>query len=209
MHASILQQCFHLFAVIFGPVVWVQEPALLPLTVEGDRECYLGQLLSGGLAMPFTLLLTSVMPWHGLLSRVGIVFRSSLMWTVQNCTLRMSTLASFWLRTQTNWVLWCVFIDEVMNVILVTQQTRNHFWTSWHVSYWFIIGKYCSTSMCIHVNTRVLPVVTSFERVVLGQNWYGFNGMCRHVKNSWFHSNHVSTHQICLQNPVTYRTETR
>ena len=49
----------------------------------------------------------------------------------------------------------------------------------------------------------------SLTRVILGENWYGFTGMCHHVKNSWFHGKHVSTHQICSQNPVKSHTETR
>ena len=55
----------------------------------------------------------------------------------------------------------------------ISQQTRNHFWTSWHVSYWFIIGTAppVCVFMCIHVNTRVLPVVTSFERVWHESHW--------------------------------------
>ena len=74
-----------------------------------------------------------------------------------------------------------------------TQQTRNHFWASWHVSYWFIIGTTpVHVFMCIHMNTCVLPVVTSFERV-----WHSFAGTCHHVKNSWFHGKHMLTHQIC------------
>ena len=39
----------------------------------------------------------------------------------------------------------------------------------------------------------------------LGQNWYGFTGMCHHMKNSWFHGKRVSIHQICSQNPVNSR----
>ena len=60
--------------------------------------------------------------------------------------------------------------------------------TSWHVSYWFIIGTAppVQVFMCIHVNTRVLPVVTSLTRVILGQNWYGFTGTCHHVKIQFF-----------------------
>ena len=55
----------------------------------------------------------------------------------------------------------------------VTQQTRNHFWTSWHVSYWLIIGTAppVCVFMCIHVNTRVLSVVTSFEQVWHESYW--------------------------------------
>ena len=64
--------------------------------------------------------------------------------------------------------------------------------------------------MCIHVNTHVLPVVISFERVwhesywVRTVNWYGFTSTCHHVKKLWFHGKHVSTltHQICSQNPL-------
>ena len=62
--------------------------------------------------------------------------------------------------------------------------------------------------VCIHMNTRVLLVVMSLTRVVLGQNWYDFTGTCHLVKNSWFPGKHVSTHQICSQNPVNSRTET-
>ena len=53
------------------------------------------------------------------------------------------------------------------------QQTRNHFWTTWHVSYWFLIGTAppVHVFMCIHGNTRVLPVVTSFERVRYESYW--------------------------------------
>ena len=56
-------------------------------------------------------------------------------------------------------------IEEVLE--METQQTRNHFWTSWHMSHWFIIGTAppVGVFMCIHVNTRVLHVVMSFERV--------------------------------------------
>ena len=45
------------------------------------------------------------------------------------------------------------------------QQTRNHFRTSWHVSYWFIIGTAppVQVFMCIHMNTHVLPVVMSLN----------------------------------------------
>ena len=56
---------------------------------------------------------------------------------------------------------------------LTTQQTRNHFWTSWHMSSRFIIDTTppIRVFMCIHVNTCVLPVVTSFERVWHKSYW--------------------------------------
>jgi len=89
--------------------------------------------------------------------------------------------------------------------LMNSQQTRNHFWTSWYMSYCFIIGTAppVCVFMCIHVNTHVLPVVTSLTRVVLGQNWYGFTGtwktrgfmenMCRYTKFvhriRWIHVN--------------------
>ena len=75
---------------------------------------------------------------------------------------------------------------------------------------------YRSTSMCFHVYSHEYTCSacchefwTSLTRVILGQNWYGFTGMRHHVKNSWFHGKHVSTHQICSQNPVNSHTETR
>ena len=71
-----------------------------------------------------------------------------------------------------------------------TQQTRNHFWTSLHVSYWFIIGTAppVCVFMCIHENTRVLLVVTSFERVWHESYWVRTRTY-HHMKSSWFHGN--------------------
>ena len=58
-----------------------------------------------------------------------------------------------------------------------SQQIKNHFWNNWHVSYWVIIGTAppVRVFMCIHVNTCVLPVVTSFERI-----WHEFTGLELH-----------------------------
>ena len=62
-----------------------------------------------------------------------------------------------------------------------------------YMSYWFIIGTAppVHVFMWIHVNTRVLPVVTSLERVWhelywARQKWYSFTGTCRHVKRRDF-----------------------
>jgi hypothetical protein len=100
-----------------------------------------------------------------------------------------------------------------LDMLIHTQQSRNHFWTSWHMSYWFIIG---TAPTCFHVYSREYTCSaccqefwTSLTQVILGQNWYSFTGTCHHVKNLWFHGKHVATHQICLHNPVNSRTETR
>jgi hypothetical protein len=63
--------------------------------------------------------------------------------------------------------IWLTSMSNESIMFDYTQQTRNHFWSSWHVSYWFIIGTAppVCVFMCIHVNTHVLPVVTNFERV--------------------------------------------
>ena len=72
---------------------------------------------------------------------------------------------------------------------MTTQQTRNHFWTSGHVSNWFIIGTAPPVwvFMCIHVNTYVLPVVTSFE-------WL------------WHESYWVRTGMVSLVRIITWKT---
>jgi len=91
-----------------------------------------------------------------------------------------------------------------------TQQTRNHIWTSWQVSYWFIIGTALPVRvfMCIHVNTRVLSVVTGFEWVWHELYW-GRTGTVSLVRLiTWktrdFTGN-TYQHQICSQNPVNSR----
>ena len=96
------------------------------------------------------------------------------------------------------------------------QQTRNHFWTSWHVSYWFIIGTAppVRVFVCIHVNTCVLPLswfFNEFDMSRTGLELVRFQWYVRVItwKNLWFHSKQVSTHQMCSQNPVNSRTETR
>ena len=96
-----------------------------------------------------------------------------------------------------------------------TQQSRNHFWTSCKGSYWFIIGTappvrffMCIYSLVYTCSACCHEFWTSFTQVVLGQNWYSFTGTCHHLKNSLFHGKHVSTHQICSQNPVNSCTET-
>ena len=75
---------------------------------------------------------------------------------------------------------------------------------------------YRSTNTCFHVYSREYTCSaychkfwTSLPRVVLGQNRYGFTGTCHHVKHSWLHGKHVSTHQICSQNPMNSRTAIR
>ena len=69
------------------------------------------------------------------------------------------------------------FLSSKYTFIIIGEQG-----TSWQVSYWFIIGTSppVRVFMCIHVNTHVLPVVTSLTQVELGQNWYGFTGTCHH-----------------------------
>ena len=76
-----------------------------------------------------------------------------------------------------------------------TQQTRNHFWTSWHVSNWFIIGTAppVRVFMCIHVNSTEYTCsacchefLPSLTWAVLGQNRYGLTGTCHHVKTRDF-----------------------
>ena len=47
-----------------------------------------------------------------------------------------------------------------------SQQTRNHFCNSWHMSYWFMIG----TAPPVRVFTCI-HVFCLLSRVVLGQNW--------------------------------------
>ena len=53
-------------------------------------------------------------------------------------------------------------------VTMTTQQTRNYFWTSWHMSYWFIIGTAPSVRvLCvftwIHVFCLLLRVLNEFD----------------------------------------------
>ena len=84
------------------------------------------------------------------------------------------------------------FLNQLARVILVHNWYRSSS-TCFHV---------CFCSACCH------KFWTSLTRFILGQNWYAFTGTCHHVKNSWFHSKHVSTHNICSQNPVNSRTET-
>ena len=57
---------------------------------------------------------------------------------------------------------------------LVTGQEPSKQGTIWHISYWFIIGTapLVRVFMCIHVNTRFLPVVTSFEQVCHESYWF-------------------------------------
>ena len=65
----------------------------------------------------------------------------------------------------------------------------NHFWTSCHMSYWFIIGTTppARVFLCIQVNTRVLSFVTSFERV-------------------WHKSYRVRTGTVSLVRVITWKT---
>ena len=46
-----------------------------------------------------------------------------------------------------------------------SQQTRNHFWTSWHMSYWFIIGTAPPVCifMCIYVFCLLSRVLNEFD----------------------------------------------
>ena len=83
---------------------------------------------------------------------------------------------------------------EVVNSVSMhgwrwSQQTRNHFWTSWHMSCWFIIGTAppVHVFMCIHMNTRVLSVVTSFEWI-------------------WHQSYWVRTGTVSLVRVITWKT---
>ena len=73
------------------------------------------------------------------------------------------------------------------------QQTRNHFWTSWHVSYWFIIGTAppVRVFVCIHVNTCVLPlswIFNEFDMSRTGLELVRFQWYVRVItwKNLWF-----------------------
>ena len=97
---------------------------------------------------------------------------------------------------------------------LPTQQTRNHFWTSWHVSYWFIIGAAppVCVFVCIYMNTCVLPVqlllwvlkelswartgTVSLARVIVWKTRDFMGNMCRHTKFvhriRWIHVNWAS-----------------
>jgi hypothetical protein len=70
------------------------------------------------------------------------------------------------------------FLNQLARVILV------HNW-------------YRSTSMCIQVNTRVLPVVTNFERVWHESYWVRTGTVslvCVVTWKTWFHGKHVLIH---------------
>ena len=50
----------------------------------------------------------------------------------------------------------------------ITQQTRNHFWTRWHMSYWFIIGRepvcvFIYVFTWIHMFCLLLRVLNEFD----------------------------------------------
>ena len=64
--------------------------------------------------------------------------------------------------------------------------------TIWHVSYWFVIGTAppVSVFMCIHVNTRVLPVVTSLNDFDTSRT------RSELVRFHWY----VSSRKICKKN---------
>ena len=134
------------------------------------------------------------------------------------CTLVIKTFSHF-----SDLIKLCVSSPTFgLDMLIRTQQTRNHFWTSWHMSYWFIIGTAppVPVFMCIHVNTHALPVVKSFEQVWHKTYWVRTGTVslvrvitwktCDFTVNTWRHTKFVYIIQwIHVRKHVNWASWTR